>query len=108
MACTQPSPSTRGSVRARARRGSALVLLCAAHAVGGCGPSAQATPVTGPDGSAGWWRVTCRDDHQDCLDEADELCASGYDLERAQGRYDVGPGFPYYSGVVLVRCKDER
>lgn len=106
MARTEPSSSSGNSACARAWGG--LVLLCAAHVVAGCSARAQATPVVGPDGSAGWWRITCRDDPQACLEEADELCAEGYELARHQGRYDVGPGFPYYSGVVVVRCLGER
>lgn len=90
-----------------ALRYAAVGLLCVL-ALAGCGGGTRATRTTGPDGEDGWWRITCRNDHQECIDEAAELCPMGYEVGRNKGRYDVGPGFPYYSGVMLVRCKDDR
>lgn len=86
--------------RAIARAG----LLLTALGWLGCA-DARAARAVGPDGADDWWKVSCRSNQENCMEKAAELCDGGsYEVATSEGRYDVGPGFPFYSGVLLVRC----
>lgn len=78
--------------------------LCACH-------HASSRAIRGPEGDR-WYRVVCRSNFRDdCFDEADRLCPSGYAIgDRSQalrGFYSVGPNTMAVSAdEMLIRCSE--
>lgn len=80
----------------------ALVLL--PSVLLGCA-DARSSRARGPDDQANWLKITCRQHHRNCLDEAAQRCPTGFEVAQNQGRYDAGADVSFYSGYMLVRCK---
>lgn len=68
--------------------------------------------VVGPDGRE-WYAITCHRTQMNCVEEAGNLCPSGYDSDRESGgstpfAIDNGVGGTTkgstYKGEMLVRC----
>lgn len=78
---------------------------------------ASAKPVNGPDGSPGWFAISCKKDQGNCEEKAGEVCPGGYDVADASGHEGVaafasfnqngGSGYvvPTYRGHMLIKCR---
>ena len=72
----------------------------------------RSRPVSGPDGQPGWFAIECSRVHANCEQRAGELCPSGYDVARSDGRQGVvavanADGASVrstYHGEMLVKC----
>jgi hypothetical protein len=70
---------------------------------------AESTPVRGPDGTLGWYAVSCRKSQRYCWQEAARVCPEGYDVadqSQRQGFYatQYSAGSTYH-GDMLIKCK---
>jgi hypothetical protein len=86
---------------ALSRRAFALLLL----GVTACAP-ARATEVRGPNDGHGWVEISCRHGPDVCDRKAREVCGGPYVVREKDGRYVDGPGAAFFSGWMLIRCKE--
>lgn len=93
-----------------------MLFVFAISCLVGCS-HASAKPVNGPDGSPGWFAISCKKDQGNCEEKAGEVCPGGYDVADASGHQGVdafasfnqngGSGYAVstYRGHMLIKCK---
>lgn len=79
-----------------------------------CGASHR--QVRGPDGKD-WFIISCKRNHTNCLEEAGDVCSTGYDVADSSGSNGTFSyasvnqygGYAYtvptYRGQMIIRCK---
>jgi hypothetical protein len=72
---------------------------------------AGATPLNGPDGQPGWFKIWCKGEQKNCDKKSAEVCPNGYDLidvsENAGTTfvaYHSGYVYPSYRGYMAIKC----
>lgn len=73
--------------------------------ISGCGSSASATPVKGPDGDPGWYVVKCKDDPSACNAEMGSACPAGYDLADDFEKREFEANHPGTADGKLIHCR---